>query len=767
MNNKKDLTVKEAFALAIQNHQNNNLQDAQNLYNKILEIDPNHSQTLNNLGVSFQDLRKNKKAKECFEKAIKINPNYADAHNNLGVIFQDLGENEKAKECIEKAIKINPNYPDAHNNLGTIFQDLGKNKKAKECFEKAIKIIPNYAEALNNLGIIFNNLGENQKAKDCFEKIFKINPNHVDAHYNLGTIFQNIGENEKAKECYEKAIKINPNYPDAHNNLGTIFQDLGENEKAKDCFEKVIKIDPNNINSINTLSSLLNLHIFDYKSKDAKSSFKELIILLLNKDIEPHFLFENAKSILFSDEVQNHLVEAINSDSLLSNKILQRLLVEELFHLLLQKSILTDFFLEKLLIQLRCEMLFNLENSDKDNLDEYFDFIISLAEQCWLNEYLYVQSAKEIDLVNKLKQKIENNEKINELQISILSCYIPLNSSKNIIDKLLNYKSSNLLFNDLISVQIIEPLKEKELERSIKSFDIIEDLVSKKVQEQYEEHPYPRWRHTNRILSNNFIYWLNKEIEPNKIEYNDKFNNPNVLIAGCGTGSQSVSAMRYKNANILAIDLSKSSLAYAKRKTEEFNIRNIEYMQADILQLKKLNKKFDIIESTGVLHHMKDPNEGLKVLVDILEPHGFLNLALYSKVARQHVVKAKELIKEKNYKNTTKDIKDFRKDILDKRVDPLIQKVTAYLDFYSTSMTRDLLFHVQEHRFTIPQISVILKDLNLEFLGFFFSDPLVKKKFSESFPEDKNNVSLDNWHQFEINNPDIFISMYQFWVKKN
>ena len=337
---------------------------------------------------------------------------------------------------------------------------------------------------------------------------------------------------------------------------------------------------------------------------------------------------------------------------------------------------------------------------------------------------------------------------------------------KNIIDRLLNYKSSNLLFNDLISVQIKEPLKEKELTRSIKSLDIIEDLVSKKVQEQYEEHPYPRWRYTSKILSKNFINWLNKEIEPNKTEVNDKLNNPNVLIAGCGTGHHSILANRYRNANILAIDLSLASIAYAKRKTEGLKIKNMEYLHADILQLKKLNKKFDIIESSGVLHHTKDPIAGLKVLLDILEPHGYLRLGLYSKIARQHVVKAKELIKERNYKNTTKDIKNFRQDILDKRVDPLIQKVTGYLDFYSTSMTRDLLFHVQEHRFTIPQISEILKDLNLKFLGFFFSDPLIKKKFSESFPEDKNNISLDNWHQFEINNPDIFLGMYQFWVRK-
>ena len=102
------------------------------------------------------------------------------------------------------------------------------------------------------------------------------------------------------------------------------------------------------------------------------------------------------------------------------------------------------------------------------------------------------------------------------------------------------------------------------------------------------------------------------------------------MIAGCGTGNHSIIATRYKNANILAVDLSLSSLAYAKRKTEELGYKNIEYLHADILDLNKLNKKFDVIESSGVLHHMKDPIAGLKVLVDILEPHGFLKLGLYS-----------------------------------------------------------------------------------------------------------------------------------------
>ncbi len=74
------------------------------------------------------------------------------------------------------------------------------------------------------------------------------------------------------------------------------------------------------------------------------------------------------------------------------------------------------------------------------------------------------------------------------------------------------------------------------------------------------------------------------------------------------------------------------------------------------------------------------------------------------------------------------------------------------------------MFHVQEHCFTIPEISNMLKKLNLEFLGF--RNPLIKAKFSKSFPNDEKNISFDNWNKFELNNQDAFANMYQFWVRK-
>ena len=90
--------------------------------------------------------------------------------------------------------------------------------------------------------------------------------------------------------------------------------------------------------------------------------------------------------------------------------------------------------------------------------------------------------------------------------------------------------------------------------------------------------------------------------------------------------------------------LSISSLKYAKRKTEELGIENIEYIQHDILDLKNLKRKFDIIECVGVLHHMNDPFKGWSILTDCLNDGGLMNIGLYSKQARVQISRFKKQI---------------------------------------------------------------------------------------------------------------------------
>ena len=76
------------------------------------------------------------------------------------------------------------------------------------------------------------------------------------------------------------------------------------------------------------------------------------------------------------------------------------------------------------------------------------------------------------------------------------------------------------------------------------------------------------------------------------------------------------------------------------------------------------------------------------------------------------------------------------------------------------------MFHVQEHRFTLPQIEEALNDLGLKFLGFELRQSWVRNGFRKLYPEKDALVSLPLWHQFELKNPATFAGMYQFWVQK-
>ena len=212
MNKNKNSKIEEIFNLAVQHHSNNILNEAQNLYNQVLIINPNHSSALNNLGVIYINLKEYLKAKECFEKAIEINPNYADAHFNLGGTFYTLGEFQKAKGCYEKVIEINNVHLKANNNLGIIFHKLGEYQKAKECYEKAIEINPNYENAHYNLGGTLLYLSEIQKARNSYKKAIEINNYNTKAYWNLHGAASDIDE---ALSILKKLYRIDNKYTEA------------------------------------------------------------------------------------------------------------------------------------------------------------------------------------------------------------------------------------------------------------------------------------------------------------------------------------------------------------------------------------------------------------------------------------------------------------------------------------------------------------------------------------------------------------------------
>ena len=391
------------------------------------------------------------------------------------------------------------------------------------------------------------------------------------------------------------------------------------------------------------------------------------------------------------------------------------------------------------------------------------NFQSALALQCFTNEYIYNQTQNEDEALAALEEAVKHALSIGNQPsphfILCLASYQPLN----------HYEWAGLLLitdeiQDVFTRQVTEPNQETSLKTVLPALDEITDEVSFKVKEQYEAHPYPRWVNLGLSLKPKPIFKVVDEVKLQLFDQKIKeVEFPNILVAGCGTGQHSIeTAARFKGSKVLAIDLSMSSLSYAKRKTEEFGIQNIDYMQADILGLGKLDRQFDIVESAGVLHHMDDPVAGWRVLTDCLKPGGLMRIGLYSELARQHIVEIRQEISEAGIGSSDEEMKSFRTKVINSDQDH--HRTISYSDdFYSLSTLRDLLFHIQEHRFTIPQIQDCLSELGLKFCGF---EAKIVSQFKLTNTEGDDLYDLDKWQDYERANPSAFAGMYQFWCQK-
>ena len=140
-----------------------------------------------------------------------------------------------------------------------------------------------------------------------------------------------------------------------------------------------------------------------------------------------------------------------------------------------------------------------------------------------------------------------------------------------------------------------------------------------------------------------------------------------------------------------------------------------------------------------------------------------MKIGLYSELARQHIVEIRQEISRAGIGSSDVAMKSFRAKVM--RSDQNHhKKILNSSDFYSLSTLKDLLFHVQEHRFTIPQIQDCLTELGLKFCGFESAKIVSHFKLNHTGADD--SYDLDKWQAYEEANPRAFVGMYQFWCQR-
>ncbi|MEW6332850.1 MAG: class I SAM-dependent methyltransferase, partial [Thermodesulfobacteriota bacterium] len=300
---------------------------------------------------------------------------------------------------------------------------------------------------------------------------------------------------------------------------------------------------------------------------------------------------------------------------------------------------------------------------------------------------------------------------------------------------------------------------------SIPRFGAIDRAASLLVAGTYEDYPYPKWVNWEMPERGRREPWLSRFFEAGELEFLERpFE---MLVAGCGTGAKAISyAIGYgPQARILAVDLSRASLAYAKRMALKYGVGHIEFLQMDLLDLPQLGRTFDMVECTGVLHHLENPLEGGKALAEVLREGGVAHLSLYSELARREIVRLRKRHEDRIGSVTDDDVRRFRRRLMLDDPSSIDERLSLRWDFFDMNRCRDLLFHPQERRFTLPEAGRLLDELGLEFRGLQKPEP-VRSRYWTRFPPERDRRNIARWNAFETAYPDAFGSLYEIWALK-
>jgi len=588
-------------------------------------------------------------------------------------------------------------------------------------------------------------------------------PGHLNAA-ELAAVARNFykqGQLAQAENICRKLLASDPANVNSLNLLGLIAQAAGRHNAAVKFFAKAIAADSLNAAChYNIASSFQALSRWD----DAVAHFDKTIALgMSGKDIEA-FLKQSPIVADCLQRIARRWPLPMKTAEVLGEGGIAAVANDAFFRCAMESTMLQDAAIEAFLTHARLallEMAFDSAPDFQTPDHRLLGFFSALAQQCFINEYVYSHGEQEIERAKQLRvalqDKLAAGAEISPLLLVAVAAYFPLHglaAATDLVNRIWPDEVAGLLRR-----QVREPLEEAQDRPAIPALTAVDNDISLQVMQQYEENPFPRWTH-------NPLAVMAAEMKMRGGSAASGATRPiEILVAGCGTGQHSLqTATLNPAARILAVDISLPSLAHARRKTREADVSNVEYAQADILKLGSTERSFDRIEVIGVLHHLADPAAGWRVLLSLLRPNGEMYIGLYSKTARRAIADARALIAERGYRPTADDIRRCRQDILRDRDDWRWKQLIAAKDFYSISGCRDLLFNIMEHQFTIPGIKAFLGDNNLEFLGFDL-DRSVIDLFQTQYPG-AALTDLDQWQLFEANNPQTFASMYLFLVRK-
>jgi SAM-dependent methyltransferase len=240
---------------------------------------------------------------------------------------------------------------------------------------------------------------------------------------------------------------------------------------------------------------------------------------------------------------------------------------------------------------------------------------------------------------------------------------------------------------------------------------------SDEVRDFYEKMPYPAplanlddhrdlYRNPDRRRAEFHLIWPTKQ--PQKGQ--------EILIAGCGTSQAAKYALREPDARITAIDVSDTSLRHTRDLQSKYNLENLELHKLPIENIQELGRSFDLVVSTGVLHHLPDPDRGLRALRDVLQPDGAMRLMVYARYGRAGIYMMQEYCRLLDIGTSESDLQSLGAALGTLPKDhPISDVLRRSNDFRRPEAMADALLHPQDRAYTVPELYAWLDRCGMSF----------------------------------------------------
>ena len=230
--------------------------------------------------------------------------------------------------------------------------------------------------------------------------------------------------------------------------------------------------------------------------------------------------------------------------------------------------------------------------------------------------------------------------------------------------------------------------------------------ASNKVRQFYERLPYPAplasldehralYRDPNRRRALFHRIWPTEQFGGHQ----------EILVAGCGTSQAARYALREPHARVTAIDISETSLRHTGDLQRKYSLDNLELHQLPLESIKDLGRSFDLIVCTGVLHHLPEPDVGLRALREALSRKGAMHLMVYATYGRAGIYMLQEYCRMLRIGTNASDLLELAS-LLEAlpRDHPVANLLTRADDFRQADALADALLHPQDRAYSVPEV---------------------------------------------------------------